>query len=512
MAQIWAYCRVSTLKTEQEESLDEQRRRAEAFARENDGELRIFSEQRSAKSLATRPVLLGLLAELEALAPRTRPKWIYVTALDRLGRDMADVLYIGRILRNLKVRFWVGHGEHSLDSFGARMNFVGQSIGGDAENEARSKRTKDSWERRRREGKPTSNKVPYGLQLKGERDVPIPESAEWVLRAFEWYAQGDGSYIIGGRMQGNAPPHTWLTTRIGEDGQRIEKTRAGTRWDALRVMKLLKQGRYRSTIVPPEIFDEVQRRISSKPKNGSRRLREYPLSGAMRCDGCGRRFHGCSKGSSTTAYLSDGTKKIYRRPPTRYYACHVCNYRVNALKIEGEFFAQIGKLSADPRLIEKWIAAPKIGSSDLVRLRRELKQLEVDCNEATLMARRDRLIDIALTASLSDLELKRQMNRIDEDAAIKRQQMAELRSRIEGGEAGSRKVSIAKQLVAEFSSLFESATYERKRDLVEAIASALGGVSISKDAGLRFGAPAFESERPKYLTRRPKQAEVRAAT
>jgi DNA invertase Pin-like site-specific DNA recombinase len=160
MAQIWAYCRVSTLKTEQEESLDEQFRRAEVFARENDGELRIFSEQRSAKSLATRPVLLGLLAELESLAPRMRPKWIYVTALDRLGRDMADVLYIGRILRTLKVRFWVGHSEHSLDSFGDRMNFVGQSIGGDAENEARSKRTKDSWERRRREGKPTSNKVP----------------------------------------------------------------------------------------------------------------------------------------------------------------------------------------------------------------------------------------------------------------------------------------------------------------------------------------------------------------
>ena len=40
-----------------------------------------------------------------------RPKWIYVTTLDRLGRDMADVLYIGRILRNLEVDILVGHGE-----------------------------------------------------------------------------------------------------------------------------------------------------------------------------------------------------------------------------------------------------------------------------------------------------------------------------------------------------------------------------------------------------------------
>jgi hypothetical protein len=389
------------------------------------------------------------------------------------------------------------------------MNFVGQSIGGDAENEARSKRTKDSWERRRREGKPTSNKVPYGLQLKGERDVPIPESAEWVLKAFEWYAQGDGSYIIGGRMQGNAPPHTWLTTRIGEDGERIEKTRAGTRWDSLRVMKLLKQGRYRGTIVPPEMFDEVQRRISSKPKNGSRRLREYPLSGAMRCDGCGRRFHGCAKGSSTTGYLADGTKKIYRRPPTRYYACHVCNYRVNALKIENEFFEQIGKLSADPRLIEKWIAAPKIGSSDLTRLRRELKQLEADCNEAAVQMKRDRLFDMALAASLSDLEFKRQVNRIEEELGSKRQRIGEIRSQIDGDDTNGRKMSTAKRLVAEFANLFDSATYEQKRDLVEALAVALGGATISKTSGLRFGIPDFESERSKYLTRRPKESEVR---
>jgi DNA invertase Pin-like site-specific DNA recombinase len=503
MPQVWAYCRVSTLKTEQEESLEEQHRRAEAFARENDCELRTFSEQRSAKSLATRPVLLGLIVELEALAPRMRPKWIYVTALDRLGRDMADVLYIGRILRNLKVRFWVGHGEHSLESFGDRMNFVGQSIGGDAENEARSKRMKDSWERRRRAGKPTSNKVPYGLQLQGERDVAIPESAEWVLKAFEWYAQGVGSYTIGVRMQGNAPPHTWLTTRIGDDGQRIQKTRAGTRWDSIRVMKLLKQARYRGTIVTPEMFDEVQRRISSKPKAGSRRLREYPLSGAMRCDGCGRHFHGCATGHSATLHLADGSTKLYHRTPIRYYACHVCHYRVNALRIEDQFFDQIGKLSADPRLIEKWIAAPKIGSSDLARLRRELKQLEADYNDAVLRAKRDRLFDMALAASLSDAEFKRQISRLDEDADTKRKRAAEIRSKIAGDEANVRNVSTAKRLVANFSTLFQTATYEQKRDLVESVASALGGLNITRSSELRFGSPEFEAERPKYLTRRP---------
>ncbi len=311
MSTVWAYCRVSTRKEEQEDSLDEQRARATAFAKERHLELRVFSEQASAKSITGRPVLSSLLAELEALAARTRPKYVFITALDRLSRDMVDGMYVGRMLRSLKVTLYVhGRGEVRLDTFAERALFVGESMGGDAENEAKSKRSRDSWDRRRREGKPTSNKVPYGLQLVGERDVPIPDSAEWVRKAFEWYAQGDGSHVIGKRMQGHAPPHTWLTTRVGEDGQRIEKTRAGTQWETLRVLKLLRQARYRGTIVEPELFDAVSERLADTPKNGSRRKREYPLSGAMRCEGCGRHLHGRATGHSTSHILADGTREV----------------------------------------------------------------------------------------------------------------------------------------------------------------------------------------------------------
>jgi hypothetical protein len=59
------------------------------------------------------------------------------------------------------------------------------SLAGEAENYGRSIRMKQSWAKRRAEGKPTSNKVPYGLQLLGGRDTIIPENAAWVLMAFQ---------------------------------------------------------------------------------------------------------------------------------------------------------------------------------------------------------------------------------------------------------------------------------------------------------------------------------------
>lgn len=378
MALVWAYCRVSTRKEEQEDSLDTQRDRATAFAREQGLELRVFVEQASAKSITGRPVLSGLMGELENLGARQRPKFLFITALDRMSRDMVDGMYVGRMLRALKVVLYVyGKGEVRLDTFAERAVFVGESMGGDAENEAKSKRSRDSWERRRREGKPTSNKVPYGLQLQGERDVPIPESAQWVRKAFEWYVQGDGSHVIGKRMAGNAPPHTWLTSRVGDDGERIRKTRSGTRWESLRVSKLLRQRRYRGTIVEPELFDAVEQRITATPKYGSRRKREYPLSGAMRCEGCGRHLHGRATGASSFHILADGTKKVYRREPIRYYACVICNYMLNAERLEKQFFDGIGPLVGDVGLLRKWIEAPQTSAKDQSAVRKGLKKTRI---------------------------------------------------------------------------------------------------------------------------------------
>ena len=59
---------------------------------------------------------------------------------------MVDGMYVGRMLRALKVTLYVyGKGEVRLDTFAERAVFAGESMGGDAENEAKSKRSRDSW-------------------------------------------------------------------------------------------------------------------------------------------------------------------------------------------------------------------------------------------------------------------------------------------------------------------------------------------------------------------------------
>lgn len=66
---------------------------------------------------------------------------------------------------------------------------------------------------------------------------------------------------------------------------------ASARWEYNRILKLLRQRRYRGVVMTPELFDRVQELLASKPRWRSDRKAEYPLSGAVKCAGCLRSFH-----------------------------------------------------------------------------------------------------------------------------------------------------------------------------------------------------------------------------
>jgi DNA invertase Pin-like site-specific DNA recombinase len=137
----------STAKGEQELPLEEQERWAREHASGLGEPLKVFSERASAKSVIGRPVFQKLIAELEELISMRRPKQIAVTSFDRLSRDMTDTLVASRTLRSLKVDLYVrGVGVAKADTFAQRAALVGQSMGDEAENEARSNRIKASWE------------------------------------------------------------------------------------------------------------------------------------------------------------------------------------------------------------------------------------------------------------------------------------------------------------------------------------------------------------------------------
>jgi len=484
---IWAYCRVSTAKSEQELSLEEQERWARTFAHEVGRELQIFRERASAKSTLGRPVFQNMIAGLQETPITKRPKQVVVTSLDRLSRDMTDTLLVARTLRELKIELYVRDvGVIRAETFAQRAALVGQSMGGEAENEARSNRMKASWRRRRDEGKPTSNKVPYGLQMLSERDVAAADSSDWVKSAFEWYASGIGTHTIAERFKKAAPLHVARVPKLDAEGKPVVRIRRPV-WEYNRIIKLLRQPRYRGTIVTPELFDRVQSLLASKPRWRQTRHSEYPLSGAVKCKTCGRSFHGHSTSDTRATNAANGNGTAYKnRKRWRYYSCTVCGVRINAETLEQMFREQVDKLVADERLLKKWVAGehPDVRKAEA---RREITTLERSTSPEAVEAARSRIWDLALGGSYASADLNAQLERLSTKITADRERLQALKITLEAREDSRRSVEKAQELLSGFWRRYDRAKYEDKRALMAALTGALGGVCADRD-GLYWNA------------------------
>jgi DNA invertase Pin-like site-specific DNA recombinase len=473
----WAYCRVSTTKDEQELSLEEQIAWATSYAQSNNLRLRVFSEKASAKTIVQRPIIVSMLQAIRDADPAQKPALIIATSFDRLARDVFDSFTLFGTLRDAAVEVFVRDGgPMKMQSPVDAAILFGRAFGGHAENQARSDRMKASWERRRRQGKPTSNKMPYGIQLLDERDTPAPETSAWVLRAFEWYAQGDGMLTIARRLE-SAPSHRVLTSKIGPDGQRLARERH-TLWEANRVRKLLEQRRYRGLIVSEDLFDKVQEIIASKPRWSNVRKSEYPLSGSMQCAKCGRNPHGHATGGSTRR-LANGEVRRYRSA-VRYYSCYVCRYMLNAERAEAQFLAKLATLSASDALLNAWIESEV--QTSVAELKSELDNLQKKLDPKRLDKARARVWELAMAnKSLPSGELDRQLARMAKEEQTTKTRVAEILELISLTSNRARTIDNARYLLKNFRRLFEAATYEEKRELCFAIAEALGGITTSPD-------------------------------
>lgn len=94
--EVWAYCRVSTQKDEQELSLAEQVKWAREFVAQRGATLRVFQERASAKTVIARPQCIRMFEEIEKGA---RPLMVIATSLDRLSRGIADSLILATLFK-----------------------------------------------------------------------------------------------------------------------------------------------------------------------------------------------------------------------------------------------------------------------------------------------------------------------------------------------------------------------------------------------------------------------------
>jgi DNA invertase Pin-like site-specific DNA recombinase len=485
---IWGYARVSTEKEAQELSLADQERWVLEHARTNDAEVEVFKEQASAKSVLGRPVFAGMLKRLEELPAARRPQQIAVVAFDRLSRDLTDSLVVARTLRRLKVDLYVrdAGGLVRAETFGDKLQVIGRGIAAEGENAERSDRLRASWERRRREGKPGSNRAPYALQMAAERDVPADGDAPaWVLRAFEAYAQGTGTHTIARTLREEGPPHYVRTSRIGPDGAPIVKIKVPI-WTFPAVQKMLRQRRYRDVIVPGDVFDFVQARLDSKPNARRERVHAYPLSSAIRCAKCGRAFHGRAITPGKRVTLASGEAKLYKATtPIRYYECNSvgCGVRINAEKLELQFRQEVSRLSADPKLVDRWLRAES-KDTGVRAVRTEITALERSTAPDALEAARQRIWDVAMAAGPNaSRDLEKQLGRIQTKADVERTRLAELRTSLEKRSTVERTADEAQKLLAGFWRRYDrsTTTYEKKRQLLDLLTAALGGCTADRE-------------------------------
>jgi DNA invertase Pin-like site-specific DNA recombinase len=486
MRPIWGYARVSTEKEAQELSLADQERWLRQHAEANDAAIEVFKEQASARSVLGRPIFAAMLQKLEELPPAKRPAQIAVVAFDRLSRDITDALVVARTLRRLRVDLYIrdAGGVVSAETFGDKLQIIGRGIAAEGENAARSDRIRASWERRRREGKPTSNRSPYGLQLVAERDVPAATDApKWVRRAFEDYAAGIGTHTIARALREDAPPHSVKTSRFGADGTQIVKTTTPV-WSFSAIQKLLRQRRYRDVVVPADLFDRVQARLESKPHARRERIHAYPLSTAVRCAKCGRAFHGRATTPSKRRKLASGIVKVYSSGKTiRYYECdhYGCGVRINAERLEKDFRRDVNRLAADSNLVERWVGADRKKAGDRV-IRVEIAALERSTSDKTLEAARQRVWDMAMAAGPNaSRDLERQLSRLAVRAEGERTRLAELRQVVDRAATLKRTSEDAQRLLASFWRRYAQVPYERQRQLVELLTEALGGATADRE-------------------------------
>lgn len=486
MADYWAYIRVSTTKTEQELSLEEQERWARLQADKDKASIRIWRERASAKSVIGRRIFSSLIHDLEELPAARRPRRLLVTSFDRLSRDMTDTLVGVRSLERLKVELFVrDQGAVSAKTFPEQAALVGQSLGGQAENWARSQRMKASFERRRREGKVTCNKPPYGLQVIKERFVPIDDSAAWVRKAFKLYADGWGSMRIADLFKRSAPPHT--ITRLQPDGrQRI--TRHAPLWVPQRVLRLLRQGKYRGTIVNEGLFDRVQRVRDSRQRE-RRLVFEYPLSGCLRCT-CGRKMAGTASGGGGSVYRTARGKAVryekYKR--TRYYRCEPCKLNVNADRAEKDFRKAVGVLEASDRDLRAWVLEkPDLDAG--LNTKREIATLERRLTPELIEATRSTTWKVFYAGKITENQLRAQLNELERAEKADRTRLEELRRATDTRVEAKRTLEQARDLLRNFWPLFDRAPYARKRELISTLLDCLGVLRIDRSHRLMLSKP-----------------------
>ena len=230
-------------------------------------------------------------------------------SVDRLGRDLLEMLLFLRDLDDLEIECWEAERKRRLEW----NDFMFQVEGAVASRERREilKRTQDGLLRRVKQGKFSGGRIPLGYTLNRETGMlEINEDeAPLVRMIFNWTVEERLSAVqIQERLAAMGAP-TY--------GQRRKMPGAATKWTSAMVLSILKNETYmgkwiygkkskrmrledRIVSTVPAILSEETFELARSARKSNRLMRprnaryKYLLSGMVRCSNCGLAYCGAT--------------------------------------------------------------------------------------------------------------------------------------------------------------------------------------------------------------------------
>ena len=328
---VTAYCRVSTDKDDQLNSLENQERYFKEYISSNpDWEYAplYVDEGISGTSTKKRKAFNRMIED----AKLGKFDMILTKDVSRFARNLEDTLRYVRELREVKVGIYFM--SNNIDTLDRNNAFLLGFLGGIAENESERISQRVKWGQRRsmEKGVVFGNKC-LGYALKDGKLEIDPKTAPVVKRIFHAYLnEGKGLTTISNELEEQG-----ILTSVG-----------GKRWDATSVKRILANEKYcgdlkqmksytedfltqktklnrgevdfvmirdnHDAIIDRDTFDKVQRQIKIRsPKEGKRYTNRYAFSGRLSCGCCGSNL------ISRTRKAKDGIRIIRRWQCSRYF-------------------------------------------------------------------------------------------------------------------------------------------------------------------------------------------------
>jgi site-specific DNA recombinase len=311
MTRVCLYTRISTDEENQPTSLHSQRERLEAFCKAQEGwRIVVHEEDRSTGAKLDRP---GLTQALD-LARAGKIDLLLVYRVDRLSRKVRQLAQLAEELDRLGVVLRSATEPFDTGSAAGRMMLQMLGVFAEFEHATIVERVSAGIERRAKEGRWATGRLPFGYRRNNRKDViPDERTAPTVKRIFELYIRGRlGTAAIARQLvdeQAAAPPAGWQPATV----QLVLQNEAY-------LGRVIWRGESMPGLHEPLIdeltFQRAQRLLRERGEDMALRRSnpgDYLLSGLVRCGRCRRAYVGASargNGGLYHYYACSGRQKL----------------------------------------------------------------------------------------------------------------------------------------------------------------------------------------------------------